>query len=155
MKIYTKNGDEGYSDILKKRVKKDDEIFNLVGTIDKLSSCLNFVRIKIQNEEIKQEILNLQNDLIKLNGKVAGYTSFCCDVSFFEEKIDFYCSKTGGFSGFTFAKTSLGAHLDFARCVCRDAERCAVGINYIEKDVLKYLNRMSDYLYALSKYVDM
>ncbi len=155
MKIYTKKGDEGYSDILKKRVKKSDAIFDVIGSIDKLSSCLNFARIDAKNEDIKNEILHLQKDLIKLNGYIAGYTDFCCDVSFFEEKIDFYMSEAGKFKEFTLAKTKIGAQLDFARCVCRECERYASKIDYIDKNVLKYLNRMSDYLYALSKYIDI
>lgn len=155
MKIYTKKGDSGYSDILKKRVKKSDIIFDITGSMDKLLSCLNFVRIDTENDDIQTEILNLQKDLIKLNGYIAGYTEFSCDVSFFEERIDFYMSKAGAFKEFTLAKTKSGAQLDFARCVCRECERYAVKTDYIDEKVLKYLNRMSDYLYALSKYVDM
>ena len=155
MKIYTKLGDEGFSDALKKRVKKSDNIFNVIGTIDKLLSSLNFARIEIEDENLKEEIFNLQKELVALNGFVSGYSSFSCDVSFFEKRIDFFLSKTGPFFEFTFAKTKTGASLDFARCICREAERYAAKDENLSQDVLKYLNRMSDYLYSFSRYVDI
>lgn len=155
LKIYTKTGDEGFSDVLKKRVKKSDNVFNVIGTIDKLSSSLNFARNEIEDENLKEEILNLQKNLVSLNGFVSGYSSFSCDVVFFEKRIDYFLSKTGPFCEFTFARTKAGAYLDFARCICRDAERYATMEEGISQDVLKYLNRMSDYLYSFSRYVDI
>lgn len=155
MKIYTKTGDEGISDVLNKRIKKSDNIFNVIGTIDELSSSLNFARIEIEDENLKEEILKLQKDLIALNGLISGYSSFLCDTEFFEQRIDYFSSKNGPFCEFTFAKSKAGAYLDFSRCICRRAERYMVNDENANKDVLKYLNRMSDYLYSFSRYVDL
>ena len=144
MKIYTKTGDEGISDVLGKRVKKSDKIFDLIGTVDTLSAILSLGVNFCANESVKKEILLLQKDLVKLNGKISGYA-----------EIDFYSEKTVGFSLYDTPQRKDSAFINLARTVCRKAERCAAGYDENNTDLIRYLNRMSDYLYAVGKYLDI
>ena len=68
MKIYTKTGDEGYSDVLQKRVKKSDKIFDLIGTLDKLNAVLSLGFNFCAKDAVKGEIAGLQRKLVGLNG---------------------------------------------------------------------------------------
>ena len=155
MKIYTKTGDRGYSDILGKRVKKSDKIFALVGTVDKLNAVLSLGVNFCTDDKVKSEILALQSEIVKLNGKISGYGGFDFDVSQFEERIDFYSEKTVGFSLYNMPQKKDSAFFNLARTVCRDAERTAVEIDSENIGLIRYLNRMSDYLYAVGKYLDI
>lgn len=155
MKIYTKTGDGGYSDILGKRVKKSDKIFALVGTVDKLNAVLSLGVNFCTDDKVKREILALQSEIVKLNGKISGYGEFDFDVSRFEERIDFYSEKTVGFSLYNMPQKKDSAFFNLARTICRDAERTAVEIDSENTGLIRYLNRMSDYLYAVGKYLDI
>lgn len=155
MKIYTKTGDGGYSDILGKRVKKSDKIFALVGTVDKLTAVLSLGVNFCTDDKVKSEILALQSEIVKLNGKISGYGEFDFDVSQFEERIDFYSEKTVGFSLYNMPQKRDSAFFNLARTICRDAERTAVEIDSENTGLIRYLNRMSDYLYAVGKYLDI
>ena len=73
MKIYTKTGDEGFSDVLQKRVKKSDKIFDLIGTLDKLNAVLSLGFNFCAKDEVKGEIAGLQRKIVGLNGKIAGF----------------------------------------------------------------------------------
>ena len=155
MKIYTKTGDEGFSDVLQKRVKKSDKIFDLIGTLDKLNAVLSLGFNFCTKDEVKGEIAGLQRKIVGLNGKIAGFSEFDFDVSYFEEKIDFYSEKTVGFSLYDMPQKKDSAFINLARTVCREAERAAVDIDEKNIDLIRYLNRMSDYLYAVGKYLDI
>ncbi len=155
MKIYTKTGDGGYSDILGKRVKKSDKIFALVGTVDKLNAVLSLGVNFCTDDKVKSEILALQSEIVKLNGKISGYGEFDFDVSQFEERIDFYSEKTVGFSLYNMPQKRDSAFFNLARTICRDVERTAVEIDSENTGLIRYLNRMSDYLYAVGKYLDI
>lgn len=155
MKIYTKTGDGGYSDILGKRVRKSDKIFALVGTVDKLNAVLSLAVNFCTDDKVKSEILALQSEIVKLNGKISGYGEFDFDVSQFEERIGFYSEKTVGFSLYNMPQKKDSAFFNLARTICRDAERTAVEIDSENIGLIRYLNRMSDYLYAVGKYLDI
>lgn len=155
MKIYTKTGDEGFSDVLQKRVKKSDKIFDLIGTLDKLNAVLSLAYNFCAKDEVKGEIADLQRKIVGLNGKIAGFSEFDFDVSYFEEKIDFYSEKTVGFSLYDMPQKKDSAFINLARAVCREAERTAVDIDEKNIDLIRCLNRMSDYLYAVGKYLDI
>ena len=136
-------------------MKKSDKIFALVGTVDKLNAVLSLGVNFCTDDKVKREILALQSEIVKLNGKISGYGEFDFDVSRFEERIDFYSEKTVGFSLYNMPQKRDSAFFNLARTICRDAERTAVEIDSENTGLIRYLNRMSDYLYAVGKYLDI
>ena len=130
-------------------------LFALVGTVDKLNALLSLGVNFCTDDKVKSEILALQSEIVKLNGKISGYGEFDFDVSQFEERIDFYSEKTVGFSLYNMPQKRDSAFFNLARTICRDAERTAVEIDSENTGLIRYLNRMSDYLYAVGKYLDI
>ena len=159
--IYTKNGDGGYSKNLKNfSYQKDNIMFELLGTMDELSSNLGLAKVEASN--MTGELLNAyQKELIDLNGYIAGGKKFDTKsaVLRMETLIDAYSKKVPLQNEFSVSgSTKAGAYLDVARTVARRAERIAVKANkifMINKDDLPYFNRLSDLLYILARYEDM
>lgn len=138
---------------------KNSPIFALLGDLDELGSTLGLAKNKC-NSGVAEIIEQLQSDLIKLSGEVAGYKKFATkeETEKLENCIDSIESVTKGFKGFTVSgKTEGGALLDVARTIARRAERSAVGAQQrggITKELLAWLNRLSDLLYTMARLVD-
>ena len=72
MKIYTKTGDKGTTSLIGgKRVLKNSDKLNAYGTIDELNSFLGLLRAKTNDENIKAEILDIQNSLFNVGAHLA------------------------------------------------------------------------------------
>ena len=158
--IYTKKGDEGFSTNAKNiRYQKDYILFELIGTLDELSSVMGTAKTEA-SFVVRDTITAYQKELILLNGYVSGAGSFDFEAATkrTETLIDAYSQKIPKFEGFTVSgETKSGAYLDMARTVARRAERLAVKANKIyalKKEELSYYNRISDLLYVLSRYED-
>lgn len=138
---------------------KNSPIFVLLGDLDELGSTLGLVKNKC-NSGVAEIVEQLQSDLIKLSGEVAGYKKFATkeETEKLENCIDSIESVTKGFKGFTISgKTEGGALLDVARTIARRAERSAVTAQQrggITKELLAWLNRLSDLLYVMARLVD-
>ena len=168
MKIYTKTGDKGETSLFGgKRVWKDDLRINAYGTIDELNSGLGVAICEITCEEQKEVIRSIQNDLFTLGSDLA--TPFDkvsknsviprVDEKFIvrlEELIDNYEKQLPELKNFILPGGSKGAALlQVARTVCRRAEREVTALSKqsdIGKQILIYLNRLSDLLFVLSRY---
>ncbi len=137
MSITTKTGDKGYSSILGRRVKKDDRIFEAIGTLDELQSI-------VEDEEI-------QKDLYEIMGEIGwGKTlNIKHQTSKIEEKINKLEKKLKPLTKFLIFKKEKARKLNWTRTVCRRAERSVVFLE--NKNILIYLNRLSDYIYLLSR----
>lgn len=140
--ITTKKGDEGKSHFLGKVVDKDSPLLEAVGTIDELQAVLEIV-------EIDEKIIN---DLMEIMGFLV-----CNQKADFSKKVDFLEKeiKSAGcnLTEFVKFKGKKSLELNWARTVCRRAERKIVTLNKeqkINKDILKYFNRLSDYLFIKS-----
>ncbi len=159
--IYTKRGDEGYTENARNiRYQKDYILFELMGTLDELSSVMGAAKTE-SSFVVKEVITAYQKELISLNGYIAGAGEFDFSgaTKRIETLIDTYSPKIPRFEGFTLSgETKAGAFLDMARTVARRAERTAVKANKIfalKKEELSYYNRISDLLYVLARYEDV
>lgn len=159
--IYTKNGDEGYTKNAKNiSFQKDYVIFELMGTLDELSSVMGAA--KTESSFVVRDILSAyQKELISVNGYIASSGNnfdFLEATKRIEVLIDTYSLKIPKTDGFTISgETKSGALLDMARTVARRAERTAVKANKIsaiKKEELSYFNRFSDLMYILARYED-
>ncbi len=160
MNIYTKAGDNGRSSTLTRTsLPKNSPVFELLGSLDELNSQLGTVKAGAK-EGIKTIIEALQSDLISLSGEVAGAKKFATqeEIAKLEKSIDSVSGSIPESSGFTLPGASKdGAALDVCRTVARRAERAAVAAQQrggITKELLAWLNRLSDLLYVLARLCD-
>lgn len=163
MGIYTKTGDGGTTSLLNRaRVPKYDERIELMGNIDELNSQLGLAKV-LMCDKGKENISTIQQDLMKIMSGVADCSNkdfTVCDsmIEFLENKIDKTESLFPREHKFVlYGGCELSARLDVARAITRRAERrfCKVAqIFGADKKAIMYINRLSDYLYVLARYVD-
>ncbi len=158
--IYTKKGDEGFSGNIKNtRYPKDYVLFDLLGTVDELSSNLGLAKTEAM-EVVADTITALQKEFILLGAYIAGGKAFDTKAATerLEKLIDAFSAKINRDGQFTISgATKVGAYLDVARTVARRAERQAVKASrvfLVKKEDLSYFNRISDLLYVLARYQD-
>jgi len=165
LKIYTKTGDKGTTALFGgKRVSKADDRINTYGTVDELNSHIGLVRDQQVNAGRKDELVEIQDRLFTLGSILAtepGNTKVKVpklqeeDVVFLEQKMDEMNEQLPEMKFFVLP----GGHQSIsfchvARCVCRRAERLTIALaenSDVPVIVIKYLNRLSDYLFVLSR----
>jgi cob(I)alamin adenosyltransferase len=164
--FYTRKGDEGQTGLLgKKRVYKDDLIIEVLGSIDELSSVLGLARSVSQLSQVQDLLIHIQRDLFHLMGEVAAAPDHiekfnyirAEHVDWFETEIQKLEDKVSIPSYFILPGDSkAGAALDVARTVTRRAERNLVKLVHTSvvnnPFILKYLNRLSSFLFVLELY---
>lgn len=159
MKIYTKTGDDGTSTLRNsKRIKKSDIIFDVLGSIDELSSHIGLAKAADREKNFCSMLEEIQKTLMKLMAGIAAegdskYEIAEADILYLEQKIDGFAKE---FEFVLPGSSELSARLDVARCVARRAERLLVKASEsynIEKASLTYMNRLSDFLYTLARNV--
>lgn len=158
-KLYTKAGDTGRASTLtRKNIPKNSPVFELLGTLDELSSSLGVARQDAP--DLLAVLEQLQCDLQAVCGELAGADRFVTrgQIEHLEKAIDSVTEGIEGCESFALPGTSPGgAALDVARTVARRAERCAVAASQfggITREMLAWLNRLSDLLYALARLCD-
>ncbi|QVY66784.1 cob(I)yrinic acid a,c-diamide adenosyltransferase [Polaribacter sp. Q13] len=172
MKIYTKTGDTGTTALFGgTRVKKYNLRIDSYGNIDELNSYIGLIKDQEISTPIKEALLIIQNELFTLgamlatppeketlkNGKERLNIPKIDETSilFLEEEIDKMDLELSQMTHFILPgghQTVSFCHI--ARCVCRRAERLVVELNdqeNINNDIIKYLNRLSDYLFTLAR----
>ena len=170
MKIYTKNGDKGNTKLLYgDSVPKDNLAPEAYGSVDELVASLGIIRAE-ENlpSETQETILEIQRELFIVGAELAttkenrnklqsGKTLVEeVMITNLEEKIDFLEEKNGIPDFFVVpGENTISSKIDWSRVVSRRAERkCVTWQNaYGIEDsiVVKYLNRLSDYLWMLAR----
>lgn len=165
MKIYTKTGDKGTTALFGgKRVPKSNIRIQAYGTVDELNSYIGLIRFKDINPRAIETLGEIQDRLFTLGSILASEPGkknlvvpdlLESDIEFLEKEIDHMNESLPELKSFVLpgGNDAIGfCHV--ARCVCRRAERDAVSLaeNEPVPDVtIKYLNRLSDYLFVLSR----
>ncbi|MFD2909494.1 cob(I)yrinic acid a,c-diamide adenosyltransferase [Flavobacterium ardleyense] len=172
MKVYTKTGDTGTTALFGgTRVSKHNIRIESYGTVDELNSHIGLVRDQDINQVYKQVLVEVQDRLFTVgailatppeketlkNGqpRLQNLGIIESDIEFLENQIDIMEESLPPMTHFVLPgghQTVSYCHI--ARCVCRRAERLAVHLNDIEPTdefVIKYLNRLSDYLFVLAR----
>ena len=172
MKIYTKTGDSGTTALYGgTRVKKYNLRIESYGTVDELNSYIGLIKDQEINNSIKKSLLKIQNQLFTLGAMLAtppeketlksGKERLNIpkveedSIKYLENEIDKMDHELPQMTHFILP----GGHqavsfCHIARCVCRRAERLSVELNdqeSINNDIIKYLNRLSDYLFTLAR----
>jgi cob(I)alamin adenosyltransferase len=168
-KIYTKTGDKGTTSLIGgTKVSKSHLRLETYGTVDELNSYLGLVNDHINDLPSKSVIKEIQDRLFTIGSSLA------CDpdkeplmklpdlkeedVVFLEKEMDKMNEGLPVMKNFILP----GGHIavsttHVARCVCRRAERLCVSLQqqelFVDPLVIKYLNRLSDYLFVLARYI--
>jgi cob(I)alamin adenosyltransferase len=164
-KIYTKTGDKGETSLIGgKRVPKYHERIEAYGTVDELNSYIGLIRDLEVNQHIKYLLIEIQDRLFTLESLLAEdlETStrvlpqlFEKDILLLENEIDEMNNKLPVLTSFILpGGHPIVSHCHIARCICRRAERLTIRLaeNYPISDlVIKYLNRLSDFLFVLAR----
>lgn len=168
-KIYTKTGDAGQTSLIGgTRVPKNHIRIEAYGTVDELNSWLGVISDAIKTLDKYDELKYIQDKLFVLGSELA------CDpgkevkmnlpelkiedIARLEASIDHMESTLPMLKNFVLpGGHPIASQLHIARCVCRRAERICVGMQEMNEPIdtllLQYLNRLSDYLFVLSRYV--
>ena len=163
MKIYTKTGDKGQTSLFDgSRVDKDDLRVECYGTLDELNSYIGLCSVYAQDYD-KKILRDIQLKMFSVCAELATreegkYKNVVVegDITNLESLIDEYISKIDKVDAFIVPGTSVvSANLHIARTICRKAERRIYSLSKIEKInpfLLKYINRLSDLLYAIARF---
>ncbi|MGM0216193.1 cob(I)yrinic acid a,c-diamide adenosyltransferase [Enterococcus sp. AZ109] len=168
MSIYTRYGDQGYTRLVGGgRAKKNAPRVHAYGSIDTLNSHAGVAVSQLSKDDpVRGELLQVQQWIFDCGGDFATpdekrpYKMEAEMVQWLEEKIDEYWSKTPELQQFILpGGVPAAATLHVCRCVAREAERNAVALLELEEAVnpeaLKFLNRLSDYFFALARWVNL
>ncbi|MFM7218296.1 MAG: cob(I)yrinic acid a,c-diamide adenosyltransferase [Bacteroidota bacterium] len=164
MKIYTRKGDEGTTSLIGgTRVSKHDLRIETYGTVDELNSWIGLLRDQHIDVWHIEHLLRIQDRLFTIGSLLADDGSSKMnlpklhesDVTLLEDAMDRMDEQLQPMRNFILpgGHTSV-SYCHVARCVCRRAERHAVYLNsqqLIDPLIIKYLNRLSDYLFVLSR----
>ncbi len=176
-KIYTKTGDKGQTSLIGgARVPKHHLRIETYGTIDELNSHIGLVRDQEIDEHSQQILLEIQDRLFTIGSilasdpeksKTHGEPGRAMklpdlkeeDITLLEQEIDKMNETLPEMHSFVLpgGHTSV-SFCNVARCVCRRSERLVVHLSensFVSDLVIKYLNRLSDYLFVLSRKLSM
>jgi cob(I)alamin adenosyltransferase len=173
VKIYTRKGDDGTTGLwYGGRVPKSGGRPEAYGAVDEAASALGLCRAASGGDpELAGDILRIQNELFVAGAELAtapeaaerlepGVSKVTADmVDRLEADIDRYMERVDLPPKFVIpGGTELSARLDLARSAVRRAERRVVDLkacgDLADDTVLRYLNRVSDALYAMARYAD-
>jgi cob(I)alamin adenosyltransferase len=169
IKIYTKTGDLGKTSLIGgTKVPKNNIRIDAYGTIDELNSFIGLTADQLTHDHSKLVLKEIQDRLFTIGSSLA------CDpdkepklkipdlkekdIKLLENEIDKMNEELTEMKSFILP----GGHVAIStthvtRCVCRRAERICVNMKvnefFVDPLVIKYLNRLSDYLFVLARYI--
>jgi len=169
MKIYTKTGDDGTTSLIGgTKVPKSHLRIEAYGTIDELNSHIGLCKDLLKDKHGIKILNEVQDRLFTIGSSLA------CDpikepkmripdlkekdVELLEKEMDKMNDAIPVMKSFILpgGDTTI-SQLHITRCVCRRAERCCVRLELesleVEPMIIKYLNRLSDYLFILSRFI--
>jgi len=170
MSIVTKTGDEGETSLMYgRRLPKNNPRSEAYGAVDELTAALGLARASCDDKFVAEQILAVQKDLINVMGELAtlpedrqryakdGFE--IVDAKMVDrvgtvivdlEKDKSLYPKDWVIPG----ATTSSAALDLARTICRRAERQVAALKEPNGEILRYLNRLSDFCWVLGRYCE-
>ena len=170
MSIVTKTGDEGETSLMYgRRLPKNNPRSEAYGSVDELTSALGLARASCEDKFVTEQILAVQKDLINVMGELStlpedrqryakdGFQII--DAKMVDrvgavivdlEKDKSLFPKDWVIPG----ENAVSAALDLARAICRRAERHVSALNDPNPEILRYLNRLSDFCWILARLIE-
>ena len=166
MKIYTKKGDKGSTQLLGGSIiKKDNCRLECYGNIDELNAFIGHISDHEISTHTHTVLIKIQHQLFNIGSIIAFDQSKKIelidikeyDIIFLEKEIDKMEENLPALKNFILPSGhKIASLIHVARTICRRAERKLVNLGSkekIESIHLQYLNRLSDYLFVLSRHV--
>ncbi len=169
MKIYTKTGDEGKTSLIGgTKILKSDLRIESYGTIDELNSYIGLVNDYCTDDHLKIILKEIQDRLFTIGSVLACDPAketklhipdlHESDIVLLEKEMDKMNESLPEMKHFILPGGHPAVSIThIARCVCRRAERCCVNLKSHEgtfaPSIIKYLNRLSDYLFVLARFI--
>jgi cob(I)alamin adenosyltransferase len=161
-KIYTRTGDDGTTGLGDGiRVAKDDPRIEAIGTVDELNSSIGLLRCEELPAPVNNLLAAIQHSLFDLGGELSmpGHAFINEDrVTYLENALDELNSDLPPLKDFILPGGSRAAAASHqARTICRRAERRVfhlAGIEPVNAASLQYLNRLSDLLFVIARYLN-
>ncbi len=158
-RIYTRSGDAGETGLANAtRIAKKDSLIASIGDIDELNAHIGMIRVLQDSQSIDQQLAVIQHQLFDLGAQVAQYHERPIrsqDIAQLEHWIDDHQTKLAPIKQFILpAGNHAGTQTHLARSICRRAERSlwqSHGDHELPAETMQYLNRLSDYLFVLSR----
>jgi len=169
LKIYTKTGDKGTTSLIGgTKVSKAHIRIETYGTVDELNSWIGLVADQIKHNRSKKILKEIQDRLFTIGSSLACDPDkepkmkipdlHEADIELLEKEIDKMNEKIPPMKSFILPgghPAVSSAHV--ARCICRRCERLCVTLQeqnmFVDPLVIKYLNRLSDYLFVLARFI--
>ncbi|MFL5218976.1 MAG: cob(I)yrinic acid a,c-diamide adenosyltransferase [Microvirga sp.] len=170
-RIYTRTGDKGTTGLASgERRKKHDLRVEAYGTVDETNACVGLARLHTEGE-VDAMLSRIQNELFDLGADLATPETekplpyeplriLDAQVERLEREIDRLNEALSPLRSFVLPGGSpAAAALHLARTVCRRAERLVVALaekpgEAVSPAAIKYLNRLSDFLFVASRFVN-
>src|SRR5262245_27869679 len=173
-RIYTRTGDDGTTSLGSgERRKKYDLRIEAYGTLDEVNAVIGIGRLHAASDTVLDGILGrIQNDLFDVEADIcmpsekgkgpggARLTVTDAQVDWLEQQIDLLNADLGPLKSFILpGGSTTAAYLHLARTVCRRGERLMVELRdkpgeEVTPAALKYVNRLSDFLFVASRYAN-
>jgi cob(I)alamin adenosyltransferase len=169
MKIYTKTGDSGETSLFSgKRVSKTHSLVECFGALDELNSALGFLIFSVEKSSVLSSTLSrlvaCQSEIFSIGSYLASEFTLAdqvADISgwteSFENQMDKMSEELPELKNFILpGGTEQACHAHACRVLTRSVERKVVSLGYDEQSssVVIYLNRLSDYFFMLSRYIN-
>lgn len=166
-KIYTKTGDKGQTSLIGgTRLPKHHIRIEAYGTVDELNSHIGLLRDVIDDENTGQLLISIQDRLFTIGSHLAADPVknkmelpllYEDDIVLLEKEIDKIDELVPEMKSFVLPGGHVHvSYCHIARCVCRRAERAVLRLaenETVNEIHFKYLNRLSDYLFMLSRWL--
>jgi cob(I)alamin adenosyltransferase len=168
MKIYTRTGDKGKTSVIGGRIDKDDIRVESYGTVDEVNSYIGQAVTELDQSvfgDVLEDLEKIQHELFDCGGDLATVSDKAPkklapeSIDYLEERIDKFIEEAPELEKFILPGGSKpAASIHIARTVTRRAERLVVSLIKADSSVselpLQYLNRLSDYFFALARVIN-
>jgi cob(I)alamin adenosyltransferase len=169
--LYTRSGDAGTTGLFGGgRVAKDHPRVEAYGAVDELNSTLGVAVSAVRQKRLVATLQDIQNELFNIGSELASegggkaealgrlFTDADAKITHLERLTDEYDAKLAPLTTFILPSGSpAGVLLHLCRTVCRRAERAVVHLSHeeaVNPELVRYLNRLSDLLFVLARYVN-
>lgn len=163
MSVYTRTGDNGTTSLFGgKRVLKCEELVSVCGSVDELNSWIGLLTSYREISGIRRFLREVQSDLFVIGSVLAGgegdLKQLGKRVSHMEARIDSMEKGLPKLHNFILPGGSVvGGFVHVSRSICRRAERQVVALGQrkkVDKRIIVYLNRLSDLLFVLARFIN-